>query len=368
MISQTITDSSLDQRISLHSIIFSRPSFRFSLFITLYFSLYRLLYHHLSVLFPSLIFRYFPRARYDTVPTSSSSETYSPSLPRSLSISKTLSGSVTPLHQTPSTRFRDLPSSRTPTSKSTWQTYRPSIRSMTLKCFLSPYGSSLISALLTSPTFLLLPSETKIQRSFKTDIALFTFCQAVISLFKSLDSGGYVPSFLNQESPFWGRHILWGLCQGQLLYNYIFNPESISITYRTVFEKFSSAYLPSRPSWYPSSEGPLFPAWPSTSTITSALAAAAGKKPTYPSYQSPLLGHQVPTSLNETYRSVEPIVNYLTHPNHSRLTCAILHPQDPSCYSVGKRLLIDEGTRIWGILGLLELFTRLIDWKNTSKE
>ncbi|KAH0542828.1 hypothetical protein FGG08_002782 [Glutinoglossum americanum] len=94
-------------------------------------------------------------------------------------------------------------------------------------------------------------------------------------------------------------------------------------TYGNLLLKYSSTYIQPRPTSYPSH----LP-WPGPYDIVDCLAKIAELR--YPPFISPILfpndKHPLPASLT----AISPITDP-AHPTITDLTCALLHPNDPSC-------------------------------------
>lgn len=82
-------------------------------------------------------------------------------------------------------------------------------------------------------------------------------------------------------------------------------------------------YVQRRPATYPAD----LP-WPSTNTIVDSLAEMS--RLNWPAFVSPILFPHKPQTLPPTLAQLSPITSP-AHPSHSALSCATLHPADPSC-------------------------------------
>ncbi|KAK1836739.1 hypothetical protein QBC39DRAFT_337135 [Podospora conica] len=117
--------------------------------------------------------------------------------------------------------------------------------------------------------------------------------------------------------------MLQPLAFGQLLHAVVFDRDCFPASYGDLIFKHSSAYLQTKPADYP-----LSIKWPKTYEIVDALAEMA--RLNWPSFISPTLfpgkDDILPTSLS----AIAPLVSP-AHPLITSLSCATLHPSDPSC-------------------------------------
>ncbi|KAK2626174.1 hypothetical protein QTJ16_004436 [Diplocarpon rosae] len=126
-----------------------------------------------------------------------------------------------------------------------------------------------------------------------------------------------------RERPWWwGSWLLFPLTSGQLLHAFVFNRDCFPKAYGDFILKYSPQYVQSRPDDYPSS----LP-WPGKYEMVDSLAEMA--RLNYPKFVSPILFPNI-TILPPTLSAISPITSP-AHPLITSLTCATLHPLDPSC-------------------------------------
>ncbi|KAG9231719.1 hypothetical protein BJ875DRAFT_516392 [Amylocarpus encephaloides] len=126
------------------------------------------------------------------------------------------------------------------------------------------------------------------------------------------------------ERPWWwGSWLLYPLSCGQLLHAFVFDRDCFPKAYGDFILKHSPEYIQTRPEDYPAA----LP-WPSTYEVVDNLAEMA--KLNYPPFISPILFPNNKHTLPATLRKLSPITSP-THPLISSLSCAVLHPSDPSC-------------------------------------
>ncbi|KAM4062818.1 hypothetical protein HRG_007634 [Hirsutella rhossiliensis] len=155
----------------------------------------------------------------------------------------------------------------------------------------------------------------------------------VYMLFRALDFGwnvcemeGLIWGSKNgkkRDRPWWfGSWLLQPLAFGQLLHACVFDRDCFPESYGNFIFNKSSAYLRERPK-----DWPRHVKWPKTWDIVESLAQMA--RLNWPAYISPTLfpnKEVLPPSLE----TVSPLTSR-AHPLITSLSCATLHPSDPSC-------------------------------------
>ncbi|KAH7375518.1 hypothetical protein B0T11DRAFT_10122 [Plectosphaerella cucumerina] len=158
---------------------------------------------------------------------------------------------------------------------------------------------------------------------------------AIMAMFRALEFGwnlcegeGLVWGFraggrVKRERPWWwGSWLLQPLAFGQLLHACVFDRDCFPAAYGSFIFTRSAGYLQQKPAGYPSHIQ-----WPATYAIVDSLAQMA--KLNWPPFISPTLfpgKETLPASL----AIVAPITS-TAHPIITSLSCATLHPTDPSC-------------------------------------
>ncbi|EJT82124.1 hypothetical protein GGTG_02098 [Gaeumannomyces tritici R3-111a-1] len=134
------------------------------------------------------------------------------------------------------------------------------------------------------------------------------------------DKGGRV----RRERPWWwGSWMLQPLAFGQLLHACVLDRDCFPSQYGDMIFKWSGTYLQQRPPKYPRS----LP-WPGTYDIVDSLATMA--KLNWPPFVSPTLFPDKTNTLPPQLSAIAPLSNR-AHPLLTSLSCATLHPHDPSC-------------------------------------
>ncbi|OWP02918.1 hypothetical protein B2J93_3498 [Marssonina coronariae] len=125
------------------------------------------------------------------------------------------------------------------------------------------------------------------------------------------------------ERPWWwGSWLLFPLTSGQLLHAFVFDRDCFPEAYGEFILRYSPQYVHSRPEGYPAS----LP-WPGKYEMVDSLAEMA--RLNYPKFVSPILFPNS-TTLPPTLSAISPLASP-AHPLITSLTCATLHPSDPSC-------------------------------------
>ncbi|KAF2396082.1 hypothetical protein EJ06DRAFT_483971 [Trichodelitschia bisporula] len=149
-------------------------------------------------------------------------------------------------------------------------------------------------------------------------ITIYTASRALEFFYEYLHNGGW---FANM--PWWvGSWLLMPAACGQLLHAFVFDRDCFPATYNNFVLRHSQHYLHARPAGYPATAP-----WPSAAEIVDNLAEMARLR--WPPFVSPIL---FPTSqtLPPTLAALGPLTSS-AHPGTTSLSCATLHPNDPSC-------------------------------------
>jgi hypothetical protein len=125
-----------------------------------------------------------------------------------------------------------------------------------------------------------------------------------------------------EKPKWWGSWLLMPLASGQLLHAFVFDRDCFPAGYGGFILKNSPQYIQTRPEDYPSN----LP-WPKTDAIVDSLAEMA--RLNHPPFTSPILYPNTQT-LPPTLTQISPITS-AAHPLINSLSCALLHPSDPSC-------------------------------------
>ncbi|KAF5553333.1 hypothetical protein FMEXI_2467 [Fusarium mexicanum] len=163
-------------------------------------------------------------------------------------------------------------------------------------------------------------------QKMRVTIAIYTIFRALEFAYNFCEADGLIwgrKNGVKRERPWWfGSWMLQPFAFGQLLHAAVFDRDCFPKPFGDLIFKSSSAYLHPRPQDWSSSVK-----WPQTSEIVDSLAQMA--RLSWPAYVSPTLfpGKEVlPPSLS----AIAPLTSR-AHPLITSLSCATLHPGDPSC-------------------------------------
>jgi hypothetical protein len=163
-------------------------------------------------------------------------------------------------------------------------------------------------------------------QKMRVTIAIYTIFRALEFAYNFCEADGLIwgkKNGVKRERPWWfGSWMLQPLAFGQLFHAAIFDRDCFPKPFGDLIFNSSSGYLQSRPQDWASGLK-----WPQTSEIVDSLAQMA--RLSWPAYVSPTLfpGKEVlPPSLG----AIAPLTSR-AHPLITSLSCATLHPGDPSC-------------------------------------
>ncbi|TWU76086.1 hypothetical protein ED733_007635 [Metarhizium rileyi] len=156
---------------------------------------------------------------------------------------------------------------------------------------------------------------------------------AIYALFRALEFGWNVCEAdgliwgrrggKKSDRPWWfGSWMLQPLAFGQLLHAVVFDRDCFPAAYGSFIFKNSDGYLHARPEGWSG-----LAKWPSTTDVVESLAQMA--RLNWPPYTSPTM-FPAKEVLPPSLRVISPLTSQ-AHPLITSLSCAALHPSDPSC-------------------------------------
>ncbi|KAE8453631.1 hypothetical protein EG329_009142 [Mollisiaceae sp. DMI_Dod_QoI] len=155
----------------------------------------------------------------------------------------------------------------------------------------------------------------------RVTIAIYALSRAAEFAYNLAEEEGWI--WAKRERPWWwGSWLLFPITSGQLLHAFVFDRDCFPKGYGEFILKYSKQYISPRPEDYPAS----LP-WPDQYEVVDNLAEMA--RLNYPPFTSPILFPNTPT-LPTSLSAISPITSP-AHPLLTSLTCATLHPSDPSC-------------------------------------
>ncbi|KAF2196500.1 hypothetical protein GQ43DRAFT_435966 [Delitschia confertaspora ATCC 74209] len=149
-------------------------------------------------------------------------------------------------------------------------------------------------------------------------IAIYVFTRALEFSYNYLEDRGWF-----KDRPAWfGSWLLMPVACGQLLHTLVFDRDCFPATYGRLLLNNSPAYIQKRPADYPTH----LP-WPNPFEIVDSLAEIS--KMRWAPFISPIIFPSTET-LPRALKLMGPITSP-AHPAISSLSCALFHPNDPSC-------------------------------------
>ena len=156
--------------------------------------------------------------------------------------------------------------------------------------------------------------------SRRQTIALYVFTRMLEFMYNYADD-----KRLLINRPWWfGSWLLFPFSSAQLLYTFVYDRDCFPAGYGDFILRFSKSYIAESPHGYVNPRGTD---WPEPNAIVDAVATIS--KNGYPSFYSPVI-YETSSKLPPAFRSIEPIVGF-AHPAIQKLSCAVLHPSNPSC-------------------------------------
>ncbi|KAK4133738.1 hypothetical protein BT67DRAFT_462809 [Trichocladium antarcticum] len=170
-------------------------------------------------------------------------------------------------------------------------------------------------------------------RKLRVTIALYTIFRALEFGWNCTEDNGMVwgwekgldgkPDRKKTRPSWWGSWMLQPLAFGQLMHALVFDKDCFPPFYANLIFSNSSTYLHSKPEVYPSGLK-----WPQASEIVDSMGQMA--RLGWPAFISPTLFPTKEEILPATLTAISPVTSG-AHPLITSLSCATLHPSDPSC-------------------------------------
>ncbi|GAA97354.1 uncharacterized protein L969DRAFT_49223 [Mixia osmundae IAM 14324] len=288
---------------------------RLALFVASYSAVYRLSLRYLLVALPKLVARRYPRMRGASV-------------------------------------SRD--SERRTTKRSLYS------RGM-LRLLSSPYLPPALAGLLAGPTILLDASGQR-----RITVVLYALTRSIQAAYDGMIQSEWLPATLRERRLLWGGHILFALCNAQLLHAFVFHPDCFPKAYSDFILGHSKVYIPSKPAFLPPAAS-----WPTPRETVNTIAKIASDKKPYPAFDSPLLHPEAGKSMlpaDGRFDTVKPILDMLAHPGHTRLVSAILHPAEPSGWETFKAHMSAELPPSLRFMSILSGLGMLLRYKKVLRD
>ncbi|CAM1502442.1 Fc.00g044260.m01.CDS01 [Cosmosporella sp. VM-42] len=185
----------------------------------------------------------------------------------------------------------------------------------------SPYAPA-VGASLAGLALGIYPSQ-----KMRVGIAIYAIFRALEFGYNVCESDGLIWGMNNgrkRERPWWfGSWMLQPFAFGQLFHALVFDRDCFPKPFGDFIFKSTSAYLHPRPIDWPANMK-----WPNPYQIVDSLAEMA--RLNWPAYISPTLFPNKEQVLPATLTALGPLTSQ-AHPLITSLSCATLHPSDPSC-------------------------------------
>ena len=187
-------------------------------------------------------------------------------------------------------------------------------------------------------------------------VAIYVFSRALEFTYNYLEDLGY---FKNR--PWWfGSWLLMPLATGQLLHAFVFDRDCFPESYGAFIMKHSGTYVHRRPQHYPAS----LP-WPNTYDIVDSLAEISRQN--WPPFVSPILSPNKKSDLPRSLTAISPITSP-AHPRITKLSCAVLHPNDPSCLRTYLSFFLRSFPQVARFFALIFGGLSLLRWNAMAKD
>lgn len=155
----------------------------------------------------------------------------------------------------------------------------------------------------------------------RISVAIYAFSRSLEFAYNAAEDKGI---WGKKGKPDWvGSWMLMPLACGQLLHAFVFDRECFPEAMGKFILNRSPEYIQHRPSTYPSDK-----TWPATFDIVDGLADISRLR--WPSFVSPILFPAAKQHLHASISHLSPITAP-AHPAITNTSCALLHPNDPSC-------------------------------------
>ncbi|EMC92566.1 hypothetical protein BAUCODRAFT_253807 [Baudoinia panamericana UAMH 10762] len=216
--------------------------------------------------------------------------------------------------------FRHLRSALLEENAASFRKRNPRVTKLLTSVYTPSVGASLAGLLLG-----ISPAD-----QLRMTIAIYVFTRSLESSYNALDEGGFIWSkdeTGKPRKPWWfGSWLLMPFACGQLLHAFVFDRECFPESYGRFILARSPEYVQLRPKGHVAEGKP----WPTTFDIVDALAELSNLR--WPPFVSPILFPQAKSPLPSgmALSKVRPITAP-AHPGTLHTSCALLHPQDPSC-------------------------------------
>ncbi|CAG8675361.1 7464_t:CDS:2 [Dentiscutata erythropus] len=180
------------------------------------------------------------------------------------------------------------------------------------------------------------------------------FC-CLQTVYYTLRQNGFIPIM----PWWWGSWMIFPISSAQLIYAYLVHPDTFPNNYSNFITSRSTTYVQQRPSDLPES----FP-WPSGREIVDQIAIITSLN--YPEFRSPKLHGINDSAFPDKLKTIRPILE-IAHPAHTKLLCAVLHPEDTSCLANYSKFIAKEGITALKFMTLVHIVPLLFRSRDLVK-
>ncbi|CAI2181267.1 1751_t:CDS:2, partial [Funneliformis geosporum] len=190
----------------------------------------------------------------------------------------------------------------------------------------SPLVPPFLAGLLAGPTLLIDRDQPR-----RIMIAVYILSKSLQFTYHALRQNRIIP-----KMPWWwGSWLLFPISSSQLISAYLLHPDIFPSNYDKFITGRSKIYVNPRPSDFPDTMP-----WPNGREIVDRIAILSSLY--FPEFYSPKLhGRDVPP-LPDNLKPIQPIWE-IAHPAHSKMMCAMLHHEEPSCLVTYTKFIAKEG-------------------------
>ncbi|CAB4445973.1 unnamed protein product [Rhizophagus irregularis] len=211
----------------------------------------------------------------------------------------------------------------------------------------SPLVPPFLAGLLAGPTLLIDNVQSR-----RILIAVFMLSKSLQYTYHALRQNGIIP----RMPWWWGSWLLFPISSAQLIYAYLLHPDIFPKNYDKFITSRSTTYVNPKPSDF----SDAMP-WPIGREIVDRIGILASLY--YPEfYSSKLHGRDVPP-LPDNLKPIQPVLE-IAHPAHSKMLCAMLHHEEPSCLVTYTKFIAKEGIDALKFMGIVYTISLILSGKS----
>ncbi|CAG8590009.1 14959_t:CDS:2 [Funneliformis mosseae] len=211
----------------------------------------------------------------------------------------------------------------------------------------SPLVPPFLAGLLAGPALLIDGDQPR-----RIMISVYILSKSLQFTYNALRQNRIIP-----KMPWWwGSWLLFPISSSQLISAYLLHPDIFPSSYDKFITSRSKIYINPRPSDFPDTMP-----WPTGREIVDRIAILSSLY--FPEFYSPKLhGRDVPP-LPDNLKPIQPIWE-IAHPAHSKMMCAMLHHDEPSCLVTYTKFIAKEGVNSLKFMGMIYTISLLFRGKS----